>query len=362
MKQETSPFAVLKTQEFYENTFDVYFRQLKGDWIHHVTLYTLPEGIDRQYPDGSNIPTKTIHEAWFIDPHLTETMTGIYFVKDLQGNVLQTVLTKDGIAYNLTFQEQIEPLVIFNGPERTPVRFEFGLSRILGELKIDSFQNLTVKDLNKDEMVTILKSILKPLSNVEPENMSVVGLKIVRSLENGMLKKLTIEIEKNPTDFVSYEFSNLIIEKVSAPPKSIVAVLTGFEYTPPANTIQDFSGVFPGTNISWETSNDVRVKNSTTFHSESWSWASTAIGTIGWSTRSNQVLCSNVVIDGEQFGGYVNYNSMSALQGYAASETYLTICSGGNANRTIKVNTYHEFKYSSTGIFRKYDGAVSIAP
>jgi len=177
-----------------------------------------------------------------------------------------------------------------------------------------------------------------------------------------VLKKLTIEIEKNPTDFVSYEFSNLIIEKVSAPPKSIVAALTGFEYTPPANTIQDFSGVFPGTNISWETSNDVRVKNSTTFHSESWSWASTAIGTIGWSTRSNQVLCSNVVIDGEQFGGYVNYNSMSALQGYAASETYLTNCSGGNANRTIKVNTYHEFKYSSTGIFRKYDGAVSIAP
>lgn len=45
LKQETSPFDVLKTQEFYENTFDVYFRQLKGDWIHNVTLYTLPEAL-----------------------------------------------------------------------------------------------------------------------------------------------------------------------------------------------------------------------------------------------------------------------------------------------------------------------------
>jgi hypothetical protein len=290
---------------------------------------------------------------------------GVYIVKTTEGEILQSVVIKEGIAYNETFQDYLEPLVLVSPKEDQAIQFDFGLSSTFNKMeeKLSQLYGKTTEiDLVNDVLTTIFTAPPILSESEEMDGIRIVEIKADNSLTTGMLIDLKLVVKTSSSEIVEYEFKNIRIDKTSFPPESVLKKISDFKEKIPVENNLNYSGTFPGTNISWYTSNDVRVKNSTTFHSESVSWASTAIGTIGWTARSNQVLCSNVVIDGEQFGGYAEYNSMSALQGYALSETFLTNCANGNANRTIRVNTYHEFKYSSTGVLRQFDADVAIAP
>lgn len=108
---------------FHEQAEDVYKRALglaenfatklktqPGDWYHWIALFSDNTGVRMVYPDGTPIPSQTMHEAWYTLDQQGMIQDGFYLVKNMDGTILQQVLYRKNVAYNLTFPKDITPV------------------------------------------------------------------------------------------------------------------------------------------------------------------------------------------------------------------------------------------------------------
>ncbi|MDD5369864.1 MAG: hypothetical protein PHQ40_12320 [Anaerolineaceae bacterium] len=79
------------------------FMARPGKWIHWSAVIANDPDEPMVYPNGSIIPPTTVHEAWYTLNSAGFIQEGLYLVKDPDGNVIQQVVYRDNISYNLTF-------------------------------------------------------------------------------------------------------------------------------------------------------------------------------------------------------------------------------------------------------------------
>jgi hypothetical protein len=125
------------------------------------------------------------------------------------------------------------------------------------------------------------------------------------------------------------------------------------------------SGTIPNTSITWHTDDEAYYygSGSTYFASASESWTSYGqnIGTIGWTSRTNQQVCGGVVVYGYSQGAVANYNTWDAYVGPSSSQSPLYSCPYGGT-RQVRVATMHQFKTSASNNFLTSDGDTISAP
>jgi hypothetical protein len=127
-------------------------------------------------------------------------------------------------------------------------------------------------------------------------------------------------------------------------------------------TVVQAAQTIPGSSISYTIYNEVYPYYSTGyFSSASDSWTSQAIGSIGWSVRSNQQLCGGTVVYGFSLPAVAINNSSHAYVGPSSSTSRLQNCPYGGS-REVRVQTSHEFKVSGLSPFYAYGGDILPAP
>jgi len=85
----------------------------------------------------------------------------------------------------------------------------------------------------------------------------------------------------------------------------------------------------------------VNYGGGTQWYSEAWSEADQPIGTIGWTTRTNRLICNGAVFKNYPLPAVAEYNDGGVMR---RSYTGLEPCPNGET-RKIGTVTYHEYKH-----------------
>ena len=100
------------------------------------------------YPDGSTIPATTIHESWYTLNQQGMIENGLYLVKNQDGQILQQVVYKQNMAYNLTFPD-IAPVKMTADIFGSQAYFDFDfLKDMRKSIDTDAFTNLEAKTID----------------------------------------------------------------------------------------------------------------------------------------------------------------------------------------------------------------------
>ncbi|MFZ3151073.1 MAG: hypothetical protein WA116_05235 [Anaerolineaceae bacterium] len=362
-------YTIIDTLDTLTTNYSTKIDESNGSWYHLKSRYSLPSELKRTYPDGSLIPTETIHETWYTLSTEGNIKNGVSRVFDIDGKVIQEVVFINSIAYNLTFPEYLPSVKLESSSISGINRYDFNFFKNLN-LAMDEGNQVTITaNTIKVDMAGDKYVVSYSTQYVDPIEFNQVEYPVLSSTVTAIYNLQTGSCDEVRTIFnlesgnpIIYRSETILVEKMDSATAEINQVIEEFGLqVSPSNGVTSGSGLIPGTNIYWNTSNEVRYISPTYFDSASMSSASAAIGTIGWTTRSNQVWCNGTVIDGEQFGGLANYNSMSAYIDYSNSGTFLTSCQSENDAHRISVNTYHQFVVSASNSKYVLDGdSISV--
>jgi len=124
------------------------FNSRPGEWYHWQTMVSDDSSLKMVYPDGSPIPATTIHESWYMLNQQGMIENGLYLVKNQDGQILQQVVYRQNVAYNLTFPD-IAPIKMTADTFGPQSFFDFDfLKDMRKSLDTDTFTNLEAKSID----------------------------------------------------------------------------------------------------------------------------------------------------------------------------------------------------------------------
>ncbi len=104
--------------------------QLKrGGWVHVVMKQTINSDTTNTAPDGSIAPNEFITEDWVMLDENGNQVRGVFLQRNLEGNIIQVSILKDGNWHNLTYGD------VISAPESLPYTFDFGFPEVATRLK-----------------------------------------------------------------------------------------------------------------------------------------------------------------------------------------------------------------------------------
>ncbi len=124
------------------------YKSQPGDWYHWQTVVSDHSAVQMVYPDSAPIPATTIHESWYTLNQQGMIENGLYLVKNQDGQILQQVVYRQNVAYNLTFPD-ITPVKMTTDSFGSQPYFDFDfLKDMRKSIDTDAFTNLEAKTID----------------------------------------------------------------------------------------------------------------------------------------------------------------------------------------------------------------------
>jgi hypothetical protein len=202
------------------------FKSEPGDWYHWSVLISEDPTIKMVYPDGSEIPATTVHESWYTLNEQGMKQDGVYLVKDLEGLIIQEVVYRDNIAYNLTFPE-IAPSKMSIDKFEPQALFDFdyvkNLRNAIDTGKYTTLKATSITDKNKSTtQFTITQEYQKPVQTVEvPAPIVSVSTTLNFDPETGASPKIETSYRLSDNKELTSSIEVIVLEKLTILPEEI---------------------------------------------------------------------------------------------------------------------------------------------
>jgi len=191
----------------------------KAGWIHVVMHQIIDSDVENVRPDGQPAPNDFITEDWILLDDKGQEIKGIFTQKNMNGEVIQISVLRDGAWFNLTYGDVIP------APDNLIYTLDFGFPNVADNLKDElkkTNETMDGKTLIKFSAEEIYVSPIK-VANFQSmvksadtqafynENGQVELYQTVFKLQDGSERRNTVEV--------------LTFEQISIPPNEILKYL-----------------------------------------------------------------------------------------------------------------------------------------